>query len=69
VIEKVNNEMETQTDIISEKNEELEIVKGERDKLLGDINYMKKKMQTLVQENEKMLRAMQRQGLEVSQDS
>jgi hypothetical protein len=69
VIEKVNNEMETQTDIISEKNEELEIVKGERDKLLGDINYMKKKMQTLVQENEKMLRAMQRQGLEMSQDS
>jgi hypothetical protein len=69
VIEKVSNEMETQTDIISEKNEELEIVKGERDKLLGDINYMKKKMQTLVQENEKMLRAMQRQGLEVSQDS
>jgi hypothetical protein len=69
VIEKVNSEMETQTDIISEKNEELEIVKGERDKLLGDINYMKKKMQTLVQENEKMLRAMQRQGLEVSQDS
>jgi hypothetical protein len=48
VIEKVSNEMETQTDIISEKNEELEIVKGERDKLLGDINYMKKKMQTLV---------------------
>jgi hypothetical protein len=66
VIEKVSNEMETQTDIISEKNEELEIVKGERDKLLGDINYMKKKMQTLVQENEKMLRAMQRQGLEMS---
>jgi hypothetical protein len=69
VIEKVNNEMETQTDILSEKNEELEIIKGERDKLLGDINYMKKKMQTLVQENEKMLRAMQRQGLEMSQDS
>jgi hypothetical protein len=44
VIEKVSNEMETQTDIISEKNEELEIVKGERDKLIGDINYMKKKM-------------------------
>ena len=51
---------------MSEKNEELEIVKGERDKLLGDINYIKKKMQTLVQENEKMLRAMQRQGLEMS---
>jgi hypothetical protein len=48
MIEKVNSEIETQTDIISEKNEELEIVKGERDKLLGDINYMKKKMQTLV---------------------
>jgi hypothetical protein len=69
VHEKVSNEEETQTDIISENNEELEIVKGERDKLLGDINYLKKKMQTLVQENEKMQRAMQRQGLEMSQDS
>lgn len=61
--------METQTDNISEENDDLEIVKGERDKLLGDINYLKKKMQTLVQENEKMLRALQRQGLEMSQDS
>lgn len=30
---------------------------------------MKKKLQSVVLENEKMLRAMQRQGLEVSQES
>ena len=43
-----HEEMEIQTDIIIEQNDELEMVKGERDKLLGDINYMKKKMQSLV---------------------
>ena len=45
------------------------MVKAERDKLIGDINYLKKKLQSVLLENEKMLRAMQRQGLEVSQES
>lgn len=39
-------------------NEEIEVIKAERDKLLGDNNYLKKKLQSVVLENEKMMRAL-----------
>ena len=39
-------------------NEEIEVIKAERDRLLGDNNYLKKKLQSVVLENEKMMRAL-----------
>lgn len=40
---------------------------GERDKLLGDLNYLKKKLQSVVSEKEKLLKTLNKHGLEVSQ--
>ena len=47
----------------------MESVKSERDKLLGDVNYLKKKLQSVVLENEKLIRTLQKQGLELSHTS
>ncbi len=51
-------EIEVQTEDGNEVNEEIEVVKAERDRLLGDNNYLKKKLQSVVLENEKMMRTL-----------
>jgi hypothetical protein len=40
---------------------------NERDRLIGDLNYLKKKLQSLINDNEKLQRSLSKHGLEVSQ--